>query len=91
MLELRTPSLHCFQTKLQKRFTSTLLRLNYFSHQKTVPLLPIDDSAKRGLTQFWELFTMIPCAPKYLKYRYLKTFGSQIENKGSLKVEEATL
>ena len=24
----------------------------------------IDDSAKGGLTQFWELFTMIPCAPK---------------------------
>ena len=37
---------------------------------------------------------MIPCAPKYLKryyHRYLKTFGSQIENKGSLKVEEAIL
>ena len=27
----------------------------------------IDDSAKGGLTQFWELFTMIPCEPKYLK------------------------
>ena len=27
----------------------------------------IDDSAKGGLTQFWEHFTMIPCAPKYLK------------------------
>ena len=27
----------------------------------------IDDSAKGGLTQFWELFTMIPCARKYLK------------------------
>ena len=26
----------------------------------------IDDSAKGGLTQFGELFTMIPCAPKYL-------------------------
>ena len=26
-----------------------------------------DDSAKGGLTQFWELFIMIPCAPKYLK------------------------
>ena len=30
----------------------------------TVPLIKIiDDSAKGGLTQFWELFTMIPCAP----------------------------
>ena len=28
---------------------------------------PIDDSTKGALTQFWELFTMIPCAPKYLK------------------------
>ena len=27
----------------------------------------IDDSAKGGLTIFWELFTVIPCAPKYLK------------------------
>ena len=27
----------------------------------------IDDSVKGGLTQFWELFTMIPCAPKYLE------------------------
>ena len=27
----------------------------------------IDDSAKGGLTQFWELITVIPCAPKYLK------------------------
>ena len=26
-----------------------------------------DGFAKGGLTQFWELFTMIPCAPKYLK------------------------
>ena len=29
--------------------------------------LAIDDSAKGGLTQWWEFFTMIPCAPKYLK------------------------
>ena len=28
----------------------------------------IDDSAKGGLIQFWELFTMIPCVPKYLKH-----------------------
>ena len=30
-------------------------------------VLIIDDYDKGGLTQFWELFTMIPCAPKYLK------------------------
>ena len=30
-------------------------------------VVQIDDSAKGGMTQFWELFTMIPCAPKYLK------------------------
>ena len=44
---------------------------------KTIPALEIidlvfmlrsiDDSAKGGLIQFWELFTMIPCVPKYLK------------------------
>ena len=28
----------------------------------------IVDSAKGGPTQFWEIFTMIPCAPKYLKH-----------------------
>ena len=26
-----------------------------------------DDSAKGGLTQFWELFTVIPCGPKMFK------------------------
>ena len=37
------------------------------------PLFPllqepsIDDSAKEGLTQFRELFTVIPCAPKDYK------------------------
>ena len=54
----------------------------------------MEDSAKGSLTQFWKLFTMIPRAPKHLKrqqHRYLKTFESQIENKGSLKVEEAIL
>ena len=30
-------------------------------------LSKIDDSAKGGLTQFWEHFAMIPCAPKYLE------------------------
>ena len=37
---------------------------------------------------------MIPCAPKCSKrqqHRYLKTFGSQVGNKGSLKVKEAIL
>ena len=44
----------------------------------------IDDSAKGGLTQFWE----------YLKRIITSLFepiGSQIENKGSLKVEGAIL
>ena len=27
----------------------------------------VDDTAKGGLTQFWELFTVIPCAPKDFK------------------------
>ena len=27
----------------------------------------IDNTAKGGLTIFWELFTVIPCAPKHLK------------------------
>ena len=30
-----------------------------------IPL--IDDTAKRDLTIFWELFTVIPCMPKHLK------------------------
>ena len=29
--------------------------------------LTIDDTDKGGLAQFWELFPMIPCAPKHLK------------------------
>ena len=39
------------------------------SCDKSVDLLDssMDDSAKRGLTQFWELFTIIPWATKYLK------------------------
>ena len=37
------------------------------SYQLSTELRQIDDSAKGGLTQFWELFTMIPYAPKYLK------------------------
>ena len=39
-----------------KFFTSKSISSLYFR---------IDDYAKGGLTQFWELFTMIPCAPKY--------------------------
>ena len=27
----------------------------------------MDDTAKGGLAQFWELFTVIPCAPRHLK------------------------
>ena len=54
----------------------------------------MDDSAKGGLPQFWEIFTVIPCAPKDFKRQehcYLKTFGSQMKNEGFLKVEEAFL
>ena len=38
-------------------------KLRVFDKPKAV----IEYSAKRDLTQFCELFTMIPCAPKYLK------------------------
>ena len=54
----------------------------------------MDDTAKGGLTQFLDLLTVIPCAPKYFKryrHRYLMTFGSQIEYEVFLKVEEAKL
>ena len=54
----------------------------------------MDHTAKGGLTIFWELFTVIPCSPKHLKrycHRYLKTFVSQIETEGLLKIEEAIL
>ena len=30
-------------------------------------LTEMDDTAKGGLTQFWELLTVIPCAPKDFK------------------------
>ena len=57
-------------------FCSILLRLDItlvitqkYDQAETydLSLLSTDDSAKGGLTQFWELFTMILCAPKYLK------------------------
>ena len=35
--------------------------------QNDCQLTTIDDSAKGGLTQFWEIITVIPYAPKYLK------------------------
>ena len=63
--------------------TYLLAYIYIYIHATPLSLSIIDDSVKGGLTQFWELFTMIP--------RYLKTFGFQIENKGSLQVEEAIL
>ena len=54
-------------------------------------LTQIDNSAKGHLTQFREFFTVIPCAPRHFKrsqHRYLKTFGSQVKDEGSFKVEE---
>ena len=56
--------------------------------------MTLDDTIKRSLTIFWELFIAILCAPKHLiryYHSYLKTFGSQIQTEGSLKIEEATL
>ena len=47
----------------------------------------MDDSAKGGLAQFSEHFTVIPCALKDFvrKYhRYLREFGSQM--RGSLGI-----
>ena len=56
----------------------------------------MDDTAKGGLTQFYELLTVIPCAPKDSNLNnivicpgYLKTVGSQIKNEGSLKLKKA--
>ena len=52
----------------------------------------VDDTAEGGLTIFWELFTVIPFAPRNLKrryHRYFKTFESEIEPDGCLKIEEA--
>ena len=54
----------------------------------------MDNTAKGGLTQFQELFAVIPCTPKDFKHqenRYLKTVGSQIKNEGSLKLEKGAL
>ena len=43
-----------------------LHRVNLWMKQNiyTAEQVPIDDSAEGGLTQFWELFTAIPCLPK---------------------------
>ena len=56
-------------------------------------LLPfaMDDTTKGGPTLFWELFTVIPCAPKDFKRCYLNTIGSEITNEGSLELEKAIL
>ena len=54
----------------------------------------MDDTAKGGLTRFWELFIVIPCAPKDFKHSYhchLKTIGSEIKNEDSLELEKAIL
>ena len=43
---------------------------------------------------FWELFTMIPCAPKDFKrqrHHYLKLFSTQIKNEGYSNVEKIIL
>ena len=41
----------------------------YFRNETPVNnLWAIDDTAKGGLTQFWELFTVIHCAPKDFKH-----------------------
>ena len=42
-------------------------RWSEFGRALAAIFILIDDSTKGGLTQFWELFTMSPCAPKYLK------------------------
>ena len=47
----------------------------------TIPLKEVDYI-------LWKQFTVIPCGPKHL-YRCLKTFGSQIETEGLLKIEKA--
>ena len=47
----------------------------------------IDDFAKGGLTQFGELFTVIPCARKDFT-RCLKAFAFQIETEGSLEIKK---
>ena len=39
--------------------------LSVMSYEQCI--VSVDDSAKGGLTQLWELFTMIHCGPKYVK------------------------
>ena len=56
--------------------------------------IAIDDTAKGGLTQFWEIFTVITCAPKDFRCKYhcsLKTLGPEIKNEGSSELEKAIL
>ena len=37
------------------------------SSEGNLRIVTIDNAAKGGLTMFWELFTVIPCAPNHLK------------------------
>ena len=61
---------HCkLQLKMQPLTYFLKLAIDVFSNCNVVreAARKIDDSAKEGLTQFWELFTMILCALRYLK------------------------
>ena len=46
------------------------------------PILLMTDSTRKGLTQFWKLFSTISCVPKDFKcllHRYVKVFVSRIK------------
>ena len=56
-----------FFYKGTKKLHPARLKLKNTLAEDRVNILAIDDTAKGGLTQFWELFTVIPCAPKDFK------------------------
>ena len=52
---------------------------------------PRGRSAEGGPTQFWKLFTMIPCALRDFKgqsHHYFEALGSQIRHEVSFNIEE---
>ena len=50
-------------------------------HQRPCNYFSINDAAKGGLAQYWDLLTVIPCAPRHLErsQHYFETFGFKLK------------
>ena len=60
-MKFRKSTCPCLDFKIEKKLEETL----YFLNMVLKGIM--DDTVKGGLTQFYELFTLIPCAPKDFK------------------------